>query len=76
MYVFPNPSAQGGCGTRSTFKQSLTGFNSVFSFSLIGCLTKAKKPVYPTIYPLLDSYFSQGYKSFDFDLNLRRCVHT
>ena len=31
-----NPSARAGCDTRSIFKRSLTGMNSVFSFSLAG----------------------------------------
>ena len=34
--------------TRSQFfKQSLTGFNSEFSFSLTSCLTKAEEPILP-----------------------------
>ena len=44
IYVSTNPSAWAGCDTRSIFKQNLTGFNSVFSFSLTGCPTKTKKP--------------------------------
>ena len=44
MYIFTNPSAQAGYDTRSIFKQSLTGLNSEFSFSLTSCLTKAEEP--------------------------------
>ena len=31
--LFTNPSARAGYDTRSTFKRSLTGLNSEFSFS-------------------------------------------
>ena len=44
LSYLPNPSAQAGYDTRSIFKQSLTGLNSEFSFSLISCLTKAEEP--------------------------------
>ena len=47
MYVFTNPPAQEGCDTRPIFKLSLTGLNSEFSFSLTGCLTKAKDLILP-----------------------------
>ena len=33
LILFTNPSARAGYDTRSTFKQSLTGLNSEFSFS-------------------------------------------
>ena len=33
IYTFTNPSAQAGYDTRSIFKWSLTGLNSVYSFS-------------------------------------------
>ena len=33
IYIFTNPTARVGYDTRSIFKQSLTGFNSEFSFS-------------------------------------------
>ena len=42
--LFTNPSARAGYDTRSTFKRSLTGFNSEFSFSYTSCLTKAEEP--------------------------------
>ena len=42
MYI-PNPTSLAGCDTRSIFKRSLTGLNPELSFSLTGCLTKAKK---------------------------------
>ena len=42
--IFTNPSARAGYDTRSIFKQSLTGLNSEFSFSLTCCLTKAEEP--------------------------------
>ena len=42
-YIYTNPSARTGCGTRSIFKRSSTGLNSEFSFSQTGCLTKAKR---------------------------------
>ena len=37
IHVYANPSPRAGCNTRSIFKQSLTGLNSEFSFSKIGC---------------------------------------
>ena len=43
VYIYPTCSPKSGCGTRSIFKQSKTGLNSVFFF-LTGCLTKAKEP--------------------------------
>ena len=33
LILFTNPSARAGYDTRSTFKRSLTGLNSEFSFS-------------------------------------------
>ena len=33
MVLFTNPSARAGYDTRSSFKRSLTGLNSEFSFS-------------------------------------------
>ena len=33
VFIFTNPSARAGYDTRSTFKRSLTGLNSEFSFS-------------------------------------------
>ena len=44
LFYLPNPSARAGYDTRSIFKQSLTGFNSEFSFSWTSCLTKAEEP--------------------------------
>ena len=41
MYPILLPRAR--CGTRTIFKLITAGFNSVFSFSYTGCLTKAKK---------------------------------
>ena len=41
--IFTNPSVWAGYDTRSIFKQSLTGLNSEFSFSLTSCLTKAEE---------------------------------
>ena len=52
MYVFTNPSVQAGCDTRLIFKQSLTGFNSEFSFSLSGYLTKSQEPSLPYYLPV------------------------
>ena len=40
--IFANPSVRVGYDTKSIFNQSLTGFNSVFSFYYTCCLTKAK----------------------------------
>ena len=48
----PNPSARAGYDTRSIFKQSLTGLNSEFSFSLTSCLTKAEEPSLPYYLPI------------------------
>ena len=42
LTIFTNPSARAGYDT--FFKQSLTGLNSVFSFSYTSCLTKAEEP--------------------------------
>ena len=42
--LFTNPSARAGYDTRSTFKRSLTGLNSEFSFSKTSCLTKTEEP--------------------------------
>ena len=44
IYIFTNPSPRAGYDMRSIFKQSLTGLNSEFSFSLTSCLTKAEEP--------------------------------
>ena len=44
LSYLPNPSARTGYDTGSVFKQSLTGLNSEFSFSLTSCLTKAEEP--------------------------------
>ena len=40
------------CNTRSIFKWSTAGSNSVFSFSQISCLTKAKEPSLPYYLPI------------------------
>ena len=45
--IYPTLSARAGYDTRSIFKQSLTGWNSEFSFSLTSCLTKAEEPSLP-----------------------------
>ena len=50
--IFINPSARAGYDTRSIFKQSLTGLNSEFSFSLTSCLTKAEEPSLPYYLPI------------------------
>ena len=50
--LFTNPSARAGYDTRSIFKQSLTGFNSEFSFSETSCLTKAEEPSLPYYLPI------------------------
>ena len=42
--LLPKPSNQARFNTRSSFKRSLTGLNSKFSFSLTSCHTKVKKP--------------------------------
>ena len=42
LILFTNPSTRAGYDTRSTFKQSLTGLNSEFSFKTC-CLTKAEE---------------------------------
>ena len=47
MHIFTNLFAQGRCNLRSIFKQSLTGLNLEFSFSLTGCHTKVKDPGWP-----------------------------
>ena len=52
IYVFTNPSARAGYDIRSIFKQSLTSFNSEFSFSSIICLTKAEEPSLPYYLPI------------------------
>ena len=40
--VLTKPSELAGCETRSIFKGSWTGLNSVYFFSLAGCQTKAE----------------------------------
>ena len=52
LIIFTNPSARAGYDTRSIFKQSLTGLNSEFSFSLTNCLTKAEEPSLPYYLPI------------------------
>ena len=42
LYIFTNPSTRAGYDTRLLFKQSLTGWNSEFSF-LTSWLTKAEE---------------------------------
>ena len=39
-------------GTKSIFKQSLTGLNSEFSFSETSCLTKSEEPSLPYYLPI------------------------
>ena len=39
-----NPSTRAGCDTRSIFQPSFASLNLESSFSLTGCLFKAKKP--------------------------------
>ena len=51
MYLLPPASLCPGYGTRSSFKQSKTSFNSEFSFSYIGCFTNAKKTSLPYYLP-------------------------
>ena len=72
MYVFTNPSTQAGCDTRLIFKQSLTSWNSKFSFSYTGCHTKVKglsRPYY--LFPNeLVLYQMTFMKSWVKDLNL------
>ena len=52
LTIFTNPSARVGYDTRSIFKRSLTGLNSVFSFSETSCLTKAEEPSLPYYLPI------------------------
>ena len=44
LSYLPTPPARAGYDSRSIFKQSLTGLNSEFSFSLTSCLTNAEEP--------------------------------
>ena len=37
-YLYPTPSSQPGCDTRSIFKQTIAGLNSEFSFSKTGLM--------------------------------------
>ena len=41
--ICPTPMPLAGYDTRSIFKYSTAGWNSEFSFSLTGCLTKARE---------------------------------
>ena len=52
IIIFTNPSARKGYDTRSFFKRSLTGLNSVFSFSYTSCLTIAEEPSVPYYFPV------------------------
>ena len=47
LSIYPNPSARAGYDTRSIFKQSLTGFNSEFSYFETSCLTQVEEPSLP-----------------------------
>ena len=49
MMIYTNPSPWAECDTKSIFKQSLTGLNSEFSFSYVGCQTKPSLPCYLTV---------------------------
>ena len=42
--TYPSPSPRTGCDSWSIVKGETAGLNSDFSFSLAGCLTKAKEP--------------------------------
>ena len=61
-----HPTPPQWCGTVSDLKRNCAGFNSKFSFSKIGCLTKAKDPSQPRYLPTVgkknqvDSYLSLG----------------
>ena len=62
--IFTSPSARAGYDTRSIFQQSLTGFNSEFSFSWTSYLTKAEEPSLSYYLPIaggFDSHLSYGY---------------
>ena len=74
--IFTNPSARAGYDTRSIFKQSLTGFNSEFSFSKTSCLTKAEEPSLPYYLPIAGGRII-GFIPFPrvLDLNSCRRVH-
>ena len=50
--IFTNPSTRTEYDTRPTFKRSLTGLNSEFSFSYTSCLTKAEEPSLPYYFPI------------------------
>ena len=52
LYVFTNLSTQAGFDTGSLFKQSLTSFNSEFSFSKTDCLAKTEEPSLPYHLPI------------------------
>ena len=59
------PSSWAGCDTRLIYEWSLTGLNSEFSFSLIGCHTKIMRSVCPTIY---HNWKEVIYKALCFDV--------
>ena len=44
VYIYSIPPPQVGCDTRSIFKWRSADLNTEFSFSLTGCLIKAKEP--------------------------------
>ena len=52
LLIFTNPYDRAGYDTRSIFKLSLTGLNSVFSFSKTSCLTMAEEPSLPYYLPI------------------------
>ena len=47
LYIFTIPYARKRCDTRSIFKRGLTGLNTEFSFSEIGCLNQNKETSVP-----------------------------
>ena len=52
LIMFTNLSTLQGMTQGQYFKQSLTGLNSEFSFSLTSCLTKAEEPSRPYYLPI------------------------
>ena len=64
VYIYSTPLPQREYDTRSLFKQSKVGLNSVFSFFLIGCLIMAKEPSMPYYLPISGGRKSGGVPSF------------
>ena len=54
LYILQTPPQIAGCNRKSFLKQSTSGLNSKFFFSLTGYQTKAKELSLPNILPIAE----------------------